>query len=517
MSDNVVVTNFINTFYSPNSTNHFGPSHANVVKTGNSRFSLTTIGNDGKVNTCTGILSELPEMSFTVNFTEGPGKASQDMIEQLYKNDLFDLINAVGSSSNYKNLMATGNLTTEIYNGLDISDITLKFKIFNNDRLGQTSPNEWIRCLGQFAVPSTDNVISTKNSVKNLISGIRNAVGIGSGIIAMFGNNNTVENFDGSDDQQKDASSTDEITYNANAKYNDKKSTLEYYVKNLVSHFQTADVVEKIKNKRKEEDTDLQQLYEIHTINIEEINNDNNTQHIIKMTGTAGANSKYKFECIFPVWNIDARNDNMNHHLDTLLKNTIINNNGSNGFEINQKQIKECVKKGLKNIARGKTDYADSLAELIVEAFIASEKEDTTNETESEAEREKNNYLKKVNDLRKMFKNLENNANDLQNLAETRFNYYRVLGEFNRSNGFGEKLWYLYIYDNFLFKLPLTVYIKNWEAKPSLEYVDNKPVYVDFNITCSLDQQYSWDQIQPLLHEATLSQQTKDEKSGQTP
>ena len=56
-----------------------GPSYGNDVKTGISKFHLATMDGETPV-VLTGLLTELPEMSFTVNYEDGPGNEWQDTI-----------------------------------------------------------------------------------------------------------------------------------------------------------------------------------------------------------------------------------------------------------------------------------------------------------------------------------------------------------------------------------------------------------------------------------------------------
>ena len=78
----------------------------------------------------------------------------------------------------------------------------------------------------------------------------------------------------------------------------------------------------------------------------------------------------------------------------------------------------------------------------------------------------------------------------------------RVVGSFNKNNSFGEKLWYLSIYNDVIFKRssPLIVYISDWSVKYSEECLHGfDPAYADFSITCNLDQIYSRDQWYGIL------------------
>lgn len=306
-------------------------------------------GMDTKLLRLVALLEELPEISFSYEFTEGPGSTGQDMIAKFLNNDTFNLANAVGSvDASFKNIINTGLLTNEMWNGVKNSDIKLKFKIYTSDTLGQTDPDVWVKALSLFATPYTGNQGSIRNYVKNIVSGVKNVVGIGQGI------------------------------------------------------FNASDILEKNQKKQKDEAESEKHFNEL------------------SRSGIDKESDMYQ-----------------------------------------------------------KLNMAEKAAETIY------------------------SYGQEVAAV----------ADTLSDILSMRFDTKRVTGEFNRVNCLGEKLWALYIYNNFLFKHPLTVFVKNWSVKPSQEtnivkYIKNnelihytRPVYYEFNVVCSLDQTYSIDQWNSILQD----------------
>lgn len=311
-----------------------------------------TNGNDTYLLRLVGLLEELPEISFSYDFTEGPGSTAQDKIGSFLNNDAFNLANAIGSvDSSFKNIINTGLLTNEMWNGVKNSDIKLKFKIYTSDPLGQTDPDVWIKALSLFATPYTGNQGSIRNYVKNLISGVKNIAGVGQSI------------------------------------------------------FNASDILDKNKQKLKDE-----------------------------------AKNEKRF-----------------------------NDLSKSGIDQNSEMYKML-------------NRAEEAAETLY------------------------SYGNEVAAI----------ADTMSDILTMRYDTQRVTSEFNRVNCLGEKLWALYIYNNFLFKHPLTVYIKNWSVKPSQEtnvvkYKKSdkgdtyafytRPVYYEFTVVCSLDQTYSIDQWNSILQD----------------
>lgn len=300
----------------------------------------------------TALLEELPEISFSYDFTEGPGNVAQDNIKKFLSNDMFNAAAELGTvDSSFKNIIKSGLTTNDIWNGVKNSDIKLKFKIYTADTLGQTDPDIWIKALSLFATPNTGNQSSIRNYVHNIISGVKNTVGIGQALLNAY------------------------------------------------------DVVDQNRKNTKDKTDAKERAYKDRAAKI----------------------------------NAEKNNSQMKTKLDNLEKSM------------------------------------DSMMSFL--------------------------------------DNVEGAADNISKILTLRYGYTRVFGEFNRLNCMGEKLWALYLYNNFLFKRPLTVFVKDWSVKPSqeinsikvdagthYEYIQ-RPVYYEFTLTCSLDQTYSIEQWKHVLND----------------
>ena len=153
-----------------------GASYNNDAKTGISKFHLATMDGETPV-ILTGLLMELPEMSFTINYEDGPGNEWQDTIANFTGNSLMQLVNALGSANqgaDWKNLVKVGTWTKKVYNGYSISNIPLKFRIYTADPLGQSSVDDWFLNLRKFAAISEENMMDPGLLVKNALSAYLN-------------------------------------------------------------------------------------------------------------------------------------------------------------------------------------------------------------------------------------------------------------------------------------------------------------------------------------------------------
>ena len=80
-------------------------------------------------------------------------------------------------------------------------------------------------------------------------------------------------------------------------------------------------------------------------------------------------------------------------------------------------------------------------------------------------------------------------ANTAAEIIQRRDGEYRVASDANQKNFYGAKLWYLKILPG-IFKNPLIVYIDSWGVTYSKEINPDtfEPIWVEFNINCSMDQ-----------------------------
>ena len=161
-----------------------GPSREHDRNTGLSHFILSTsyIDSSGKpaMIQLHGLLSEMPEISFTVNYEEGPGSEWQDILANFTANDLISVFNAIGAKGdNFRNIVKSGTWTKQVYAGYSPSTIPLKFRLYTRDLLGQSSPEMWKLWLSKFATIDSKNEFTVDRSLQNILGSVVNAYNSG--------------------------------------------------------------------------------------------------------------------------------------------------------------------------------------------------------------------------------------------------------------------------------------------------------------------------------------------------
>ena len=423
-----------------------GPSDANDNKTGLSKFVLTTFDGDNPVQ-LVGLLDEMPEISFSVEYTDGPGAIWQDLLQEFMENGLFTLVNAIGSANfdeSWKNLIHAGSWTKKVYNGYSPGAINLKFKIFSADTLGQSSAERWIEFLGKYAAISNKNEFSFSQAFENVQNGLKNMNSMGKDV------GNEILRLKNSENAT-DADPDHEETYEESLSKKQKKEA-EFY-----------DVLSSFKNKCSNvniEYTEKNQKYRSsYNINIDSNTNEITLEtHAFKFAG-ADNNISDKYE----------NDTKLNEKTKEALKNAI-----------EQLIDKTVPKKDAALRGKIKDDFHEKWRATMDALGLSQQKQKSG----------------KIHQLKEQYEKLGLYATHAGNYMNTLVNKYgprRVSYSFNRNNCFGAKLWYLNLYSKAIFdeNTPLIVYISNWSFKRSEERNKSGHYYTEFSVTCNLDQTYS--------------------------
>lgn len=428
-----------------------GPAYENDNKTGLSHFVLSTAINSTENKPSTiqlhGLLSELPEMSFTVNYEEGPGSTFQDLFSDFMANDLMQIFNAIGAKgSSFKNIVKAGTWTKQVYNGYSPSTIPLKFRIYTRDPLGQSSPGAWITNLKKYAAIDSSNEFNIQNAVGNIKSAIQNAYNTGSGMANIV---------NAAYAQKQENKQTEETTEEKNAKAERKACRLFAKINRFLKE-STAIINELPKTN--------EFTVNMYLVPVVEDKDDVNTStvkfHAELIDKTVRAANYTTDDKEIGTW---SRNPTVNSMLDSNkfkeAINAFKNGVGDEQKAVVQKELEACLHR-------------------VEQAFSDEETTGTTNEEAS---------------VQNALTFIKFAANSVGKLATEKYGDYRVYEKLNRENCLGAKLWHLHIYDNVIFKAtkPLVVYISEWSYKPSEEVDNEEPVYYDFELTCALDQVYS--------------------------
>lgn len=445
--------------------NFTGSSYLHDTKTGISKFHLSTINNSGKPVVLTGLLNELPEISFTVNYNDGPGKSWQDTINNFFGGETAQLINALGSGgSNSRNLVTGSTWTKKIYNGYSTSTIPLKFRIYSSDTLGQTPAQDWINNLAVFATLATDNTMSPELLLLNGLATIDSAKAEAIKLSEILGNN-AANTDNGSTNKEK----TQADNQNANV---DNVLKIDKLIAESANSFSLINV--KLKKALK----------------------DNNIINFV--SNWANAAKGYTRE-YYIVVEMTVKNAKTNSNITKTFSASIGRNASS--FTNSHQNVTDII--SVDKFFEGLDDIGDQIRDAFGEE-AKSRYMKCVNQLKSKADLENNNETNDdFKDLEKIYKAGKFLANNIGDHLISKFDKYRVVSEFNKNNMLGEKLWYLSIYEDIIFKKtsPLIVIISDWSAKPSIEYDTSldMPVYYDFEITCMLDQTYSNEQWNNIL------------------
>ena len=401
---------------------------------GLSRFQLTTYDGEVPVNLI-GVLEELPEFTFNVEYSDGPGTLWQDMLQQFTSNDLFNTINAIGAATgtSWTNFVKAGSWTKKIYNGYNPGSIDLKFKIFTADTLGQTLPNDWINGLRKYASISAKNQFNFAGALKNISTGIENADGT-----AQYMGNTFMEHYN--KDNPKKAEEQTAHEKDLATKERDKEN-LKTFLYLMVSHGYIG--------------SDIQTSY-----------------------GENDSYLPYKL-------NID---ENAKTVTITARKSYSINPTETEKSYKDSESIdefKRIVEDLIKDHLSSNTNFQNEVTTKFNTHFNSVRDEMNDKKSDDSISSE----IKNITGSRPLIKA----ANEFLGTTVKKYGPYRVVYKFNRENSFGAKLWYLNIYGGTIFKkeTPLIVYISNWSVKRSEESINSSHYYYEFSITCNLDQTYS--------------------------
>lgn len=458
-----------------------GPSIANDAQTGLSHFILSTTYNDKNNQPVSvqlhGLLSDLPEMSFTVNYEEGPGSEWQDLLSNFMANDLMSIFNALGAKGdNFTNIIKAGTWTKQVYAGYAPSTIPLKFRIYTTDNLGQTDAETWIAMLSEFATVASENEFGLGTAFENIVGSVINAYNTG-GDVARIANKNAEIYMKHT---PQDSTKTEE-QQNADDARKKGQEVLEAEIALTKFFNDTMASVSNSSNKFK-----ITKMGFDHKSTMFGL-----TQSIFfKMyltTGTARGSS-YKTEVKVGV----SAKTNFLFGLD---------------YDVDAIKL-ECdkIKNAIKDVVSksGGNDKAE-LEKIFNDGFYKGMEEAYSNATMQTPEPEEN----------KIAKFLRATSRQLGDVMVSKYGPNRVYESMNRANALGQKLWHLNLYNNVIFSSakPLVVYISEWSVKPSEEMIGDLHVYYDFEITCAMDQVYSRD----TWFENILNFTRKDIKAKESP
>lgn len=467
--------------------NFAGPKIEHDSKTGLSHFILSTtdiLSARPEIIQLHGLLSDLPEISFTVNYEDGPGNEWQDILSNFMTNDLMAIFNTIGAKgAGFKNIVKAGSWTKKVYAGYAPSTIPLKFRIYTRDTFGQSSAEMWKKYLIKFASINDGNKFEIDTAAKNIFGAIKTAYNSGEAVAGLA--NSSLSNFNNSTNVTAGQPDSDGEKYE---KYMSKAMTVYAQINAVnealgeISKNASTDGIFKIDMKLEKGDL-LRNWW---------------------FTELGGVHAPINF--IASVTDTRAASDNVEFGPEEVGKIDAVSVRGDpdpNKIEFTYENLKKAFKEFIDKCS-DLSDEAKTKIKGTLEGTYSKNRLKQAFETKPLYE-EKNN-----SEVHKLGKFLRNNADALGDVMVSKYGENRVYETMNAENSLGEKLWHLNIYNNVIFKTtkPLVVYISEWSYKASEERDGNEPVYYDFEITCALDQVYSrkiWDKILARPKPATKS------------
>lgn len=487
------MANLINNYVLNNDGQTVGPTYGTDKQTGISKFKLSTI-DEGKTIALYGLLNELPEFSFEVDYVDGPGGVWQDTLNSFFRNDITDLVNLIGADSNtgYKNMVKAGSWTKKIYNGYKPGSIPLKFRIYTTDTLGQSDPKLWIDSLTKYATINSGSTYSIQQQLYNFFSGLKNISDTGK----KFGN--TIQGY-------------------ANIYGNKKEDNTPVKTK-------TDEDNEKISKYN----TERQKIYKIrHTI--EQCAKSFSAKPENKIPITVSFHTSFS---AFQFISSFVSSEDYTLFMDVYIGNNQLIKDGNCGLDqtesqdpdklatkesilevLNKTDVKATVQQWEQSAAHiSRQDYESLYSRFLSEVNAEVDALDNDSEFVQDPDEDTKNQIMNVDKLLGII-------NELGNTFIDKYGPYRVVSNLNNNNALGSKLWFLNIYDDIIFNSthPLIVYVSDWTVKFSDESLDGTPVYYDFNLTCHLDQVYSRSQWSRILANNVIRHQSafrRDDEKG---
>ena len=423
---------------------------------GNNCFHLRTIDDNKNVITLTGILKEMPSFGLSTEWTEAPRATFGKKIQEFFMSDLINTASFIAGAENTTQLL-NDDWSSRMYNGTTNKDITLNFRIYPQNTLGQTDPNTWLLNLSKYATTSgasTLNLGTLEENIKNTLSALKDK---GNEAATPLTNFMTKTESDANSDQnQKERK---ERIYRIDTRIEEfLNKAIQKEKELLISSMQGQKIDDwtgKLKDKKLVK-TDIETI--LNGFKIEITSNENySSADDVELDNAVPFKFKieWKQRGSGSAWEIiDAKTfDTTTCQLDV---NSIIGGLTENGdWEDDDQDVF-----GMDHVR----DYFRAVLENINKQIIEGNLNfDAT------------------------FENLKSNHSALEKLEKSLASKYATEDRWSNVDFLAARLWQLDIF-RFIFKKPIIVAITDWKVTPSLEMMGSQHAYYDFSITCRPDQ-----------------------------
>ena len=423
---------------------------------GNNCFHLRTIDDNKNVITLTGILKEMPSFGLSTEWTEAPRATFGKKIQEFFMSDLINTASFIAGAENTTQLL-NDDWSSRMYNGTTNKDITLNFRIYPQNTLGQTDPNTWLLNLSKYATTSGASTLNTETlaqNIKNTLSALKDK---GNEAATPLTNFMTKTESDANSDQnQKERK---ERIYRIDTRIEEFLNKAINEEKNLlISSMQGQKIDDwtgKLKDKKLVK-TDIETI--LNGFKIEITSNENySSADDVELDNAVPFKFKieWKQRGSGSAWEIidEKTFDTTTCQLDV---DSIIGGLTENGdWEDDDQDVF-----GMDHVR----DYFRAVLENINKQIIEGNLNfDAT------------------------FENLKSNHSALEKLEKSLASKYATEDRWSNVDFLAARLWQLDIF-RFIFKKPIIVAITDWKVTPSLEMMGSQHAYYDFSITCRPDQ-----------------------------
>ena len=423
---------------------------------GNNCFHLRTIDDNKNVITMTGILKEMPSFGLSTEWTEAPRATFGKKIQEFFMSDLVNTASFLNGGVNTTQLL-NDEWSSRMYAGTTNKDLTLNFRIYPQNTLGQTDPNTWLENLSKYATSSgasTLNLTTLEENIKNTLSAAKSEGNkIGTEL------NNLRTNTESDAESEHNQKERKERIYRIDTRIEEFLTNAINDVKPVFINTMAGQKIEDwtgSKAEKKQAILDIETI--INGVKIEITSNENySSADDVELDD----NVPFKFHFEWAQRNggsseetVDAKTfDTTTCQLDV---DSIIDGltEDSDWEDENQQVV------GMNHVR----DYFRAVLENI------------------------NKQIRDGNlDFDANFENIKTNHSALVELEKTLASKYATEDRWNEVDFLAARLWQLDIF-RFIFKKPIIVAITDWKVTPSLEMMGSQHAYYDFSITCRPDQ-----------------------------
>lgn len=423
---------------------------------GNNCFHLRTIDDNKNVITLTGILKEMPSFGLSTEWSEAPRATFGKKIQEFFMSDLVNTASFLSGAENTTQLL-NDEWSSRMYAGTTNKDITLNFRIYPQNTLGQTDPNTWLLNLSKYATTSgasTLNLGTLEENIKNTLSALKDK-----GNEAATPLTNFITKTEGDTNSDHNQKERKERIYRIDTRIEEFLNKAINEEKNLLISSMKGQKIDdwtgKLKDKKLVK-TDIETI--LNGFKIEITSNENySSADDVELDNAVPFKFKieWKQRGSGSAWEIidEKTFDTTTCQLDV---DSIIGGLTENGdWEDDDQDVF-----GMDHVR----DYFRAVLENINKQIIEGNLNfDAT------------------------FENLKSNHSALEKLEKSLASKYATEDRWSNVDFLAARLWQLDIF-RFIFKKPIIVAITDWKVTPSLEMMGSQHAYYDFSITCRPDQ-----------------------------